>query len=39
MGRTLRGKRANLELEMFVIGKNLLKERVNTKSPRFTNAA
>src|SRR6218665_2019413 len=30
---------ANLELEMFVIGENLLKERMNTKSPRVTNAA
>jgi len=30
---------ANLELEMFVTGENLLKERMNTKSPRVTNAA
>ena len=26
----------NLELEMFVTGENLLKERMNTKSPRVT---
>jgi len=32
-------KTANLELEMFVTGKNFVKERMNTKSPRVTNAA
>src|SRR6218665_2304107 len=31
-------KTANLELEMFVTGENLLKERINTKSSRVTNA-
>ena len=35
-GSNFTRKTANLELEMFVTGENLLKERMDTKSPRVT---